>query len=277
MTDLTQNIPDLSAAQCNLLSPYLPPEGGSRNTSSLPFTTLTFDTSLDSSLGLSSCTPAAIWGAESLAMSHYLRSQYDAILIGVNTAIIDDPKLNCRVGRSNGYIDQGKVHQPRPIILDPTARWDFTERSGVLATAKGGHGLAPYILTSVRDTPPAKKLLLERFGGKYITMQATVNEAGEHRFKWRHVLEALAAEALGSVMIEGGATVINSLLLPDNLSLINSAIITIAPTWLGQGGAIVSPAQRLDENGCAIVSARLTAVRWLPFGEDVVLCGRTSL
>jgi 2,5-diamino-6-(ribosylamino)-4(3H)-pyrimidinone 5'-phosphate reductase len=277
MTDLPQKIPHISAAQCNLLRPYLPPGSDSREISSLPFTTLTFDTSLDSALGLPSRTSTAIWGEESLAMSHYLRSQYNAILIGVNTAIVDDPKLNCRIDRSNGYTGQGLVHQPRPVILDPTARWDFSERSGVLATAKEGHGLAPYILTSVRDPPIAKKLVLERFGGKYITTKATVNEAGEHRFEWRHILDTLAMEALDSVMIEGGATVINSLLLPDNLGLISSVIVTIAPAWLGRGGAMVSPAQRLDENGYAMVSARLTTVRWLPFGEDVVLCGRISL
>jgi len=277
MTDLPQQIPPISAAQCAVLSPYLPCEGASRNIPSLPFTTLTFDTSLDSALGLSSRTPATIWGAQSLAMSHYLRSRYDAILIGVETAIVDDPKLNCRLGKNNGYIDEVRVHQPRPIILDPTARWDFSEKSAVFATVEESRGLAPYILTSVQDTLTAKRSILERFGGKYITIKATINEAGEHRFDWRHVLEALAAEALASVMIEGGAYVINSLLLPDNLSLISSVIITIAPAWLGQGGPVISPAQRLDKNGYAIVSARLTAVKWLPFGEDVVLCGRVRL
>lgn len=91
---------------------------------------------------------------------------------------------------------------------------------------------------------------------------------------WTTLLKALSKEGLKSVMIEGGATIINSLLEPSYQNLIDSVIVTIAPTWLGQGGVVVSPTRRFNEQGVAIPASRLTDVKWYPFGEDVVLCGR---
>ena len=72
-------------------------------------------------------------------------------------------------------------------------------------------------------------------------------------------------------MIEGGATIINDLLArPD---LVDSVVVTIAPTWLGQGGVSVSP-QAKTENNERVNAARLKDTVWRQFGADVVLCGR---
>ncbi len=78
------------------------------------------------------------------------------------------------------------------------------------------------------------------------------------------------------MMIEGGSAVINSLLEPAYQPLIDSVIVTIAPTWLGQGGVVVSPKRNFDEGGEPIPAARLTGVMWYPLGEDVVLCGKVK-
>jgi hypothetical protein len=75
---------------------------------------------------------------------------------------------------------------------------------------------------------------------------------------------------------EGRGGVINSLLEPSFQQLIDSVIVTVAPTWLGEGGVVVSPKRRI-ENGKAIAASRLTSVAWQPFGEDVVLCGRIKV
>ena len=89
--------------------------------------------------------------------------------------------------------------------------------------------------------------------------------------RWEEVLKALKTEGINSVMIEGGATVINTLLArPD---LVNSVIVTIAPTWLGQGGLAASPSEA-TENGQRVNAARLRETVWRQFGADAVLCGR---
>jgi 2,5-diamino-6-(ribosylamino)-4(3H)-pyrimidinone 5'-phosphate reductase len=87
-------------------------------------------------------------------------------------------------------------------------------------------------------------------------------------------LEVLRAERVGSVTIEGGGEVINSLLVPEGNGFVDSVIVTVAPTWLGQGGVVVSPPRTVGEDGEPAPPVRLTDVTWCPLGEDVVLCGR---
>ena len=258
------------------LEPHLPPTASSRpssstSTSTRPFTTVTFATSLDSQLSLSPGTRTTLSGPQSKAMTHYLRSRHDAILIGVGTAAADDPGLNCRLDGVGGYGGEGLVSQPRPVVLDPSARWEFGAGSKVLQLAREGRGRAPFVIVAgMAGVGRETREVLEEAGGKFIT----VGGGDENRFEWGDVLRALSAEGLRSVMIEGGGAVINSLLQPANFSLVDSVIVTIAPTWLGVGGVVVSPPRRLDEGGNPMAAARLHHVQWHPFGEDVVMCGK---
>jgi 2,5-diamino-6-(ribosylamino)-4(3H)-pyrimidinone 5'-phosphate reductase len=213
-------------------------------------------------------------------MTHYLRSRHDAILIGVGTAEADDPSLNCRldmstVTNSHDTHATGQSHQPRPIILDPHARWDVRPESKVIQLAKAGQGLAPFVLT-VHEQPAQKKWeLLEQHGGRYIAVRASsaVNTT-KVKFAWDDVFRALAEEGLHSVMVEGGGTIIDSLLSVDHRQYVNSVIVTIAPVWLGQGGVFVSPPRSGAQSKSGSPVAQLDDVSWHPLGRDVVMCGR---
>ncbi|KAJ5713426.1 uncharacterized protein N7483_010607 [Penicillium malachiteum] len=226
----------------------------------MPFTTLTFATSLDSSIALSPGARTALSGPQSKAMTHYLRSRHDGILIGVGTAVADDPGLNCRVTGVGGYGGEGLDGQPRPVVIDPTARWDFSEDSKLFQLCREGRGRAPWIVTVLPEPPAEKRMLLEKYGGQFITLNMRSSDDNKHHIDWNDLLLTLRSKGLQSVMIEGGAQVINSLLAPAYMSLINSVIITIAPTWLGQGGVVVSPARRFDGEGNSISAARLRNV-----------------
>jgi 2,5-diamino-6-(ribosylamino)-4(3H)-pyrimidinone 5'-phosphate reductase len=125
----------------------------------------------------------------------------------------------------------------------------------------------------VQDLPAKSVAILEEHGGKYIHVPTTLGPNGRKRFDWRDVFDALFREDLSSVMVEGGGQIINSLLDPRFHNVIDSVIVTIAPTWLGQGGVLVSPDRLRDSAGTPIPVARLSNVSWHPFGEDVVLCG----
>ncbi|KAL5336169.1 dihydrofolate reductase-like domain-containing protein [Aspergillus crustosus] len=258
------------SSETHFLEPYLPQ---SKSNNDLPFTTLTFATSLDSSLALSPGTRTVLSGPQSKAMTHYLRSRHDAILIGVGTAVADNPGLNCRIEGVGGYGREGLQGQPRPIVLDPSGRWEFDEESKILVLAGEGRGRAPWVVVrSGVVVLSERRELLERAGGRFISLD--VSEGSESGFDWGDLLRCLKREGLGSVMIEGGGSVINSLLEPGFQHLVDSVIVTIAPTWLGRGGVVVSPRRRFDETGTAIAASRLKDVKWHPFGEDVVLCGR---
>ncbi|KAF9776348.1 hypothetical protein IL306_005492 [Fusarium sp. DS 682] len=262
MSELT--FPAFSAA---MLESRLPPSS-TPSKISRPFVTLTFATSLDSSLSLAPGVRTRLSGPDSKAMTHYLRSRHDAILIGVSTLLADAPALNCRI--------TGATSQPRPIVIDPHLRWAPNNSDKVLEVARLGNGLAPFVLTGVesQNWPAESVALLEQHGGKYIHVPATLRSKERMRFDWHEVLKALQHEGLVSVMVEGGGQIINSLLDPRYHDLVDSVIVTIAPTWLGQGGVVVSPDRLQDSAGVPIPAARLSDVSWHPFGEDVVLCGK---
>ncbi|KAI9053664.1 hypothetical protein LZ554_002618 [Drepanopeziza brunnea f. sp. 'monogermtubi'] len=271
MASVPRDVLKFPVASRAFLESYLPPVDQSQNDGhSYPFTTVTFANSLDSQLALSPGTQTVLSGPHSKAMTHYLRSRHDAILIGVGTAIADNPGLNCRIEGVGGYGSEGLDGQPRPIIIDPQARWDFTEKHKIFQLAKEGKGRAPYIITTLASPPAEQGAILARAGGKFITL-APAQDVNQ-KLPWTEILKAINIEGLRSVMIEGGAAVINSLLVPEYFSVISSVIITIAPTWLGEGGVVVSPPRR-TEDGKAIIAARLKHVEWHPFGEDIVLCG----
>ncbi|ROT40689.1 5-amino-6-uracil reductase [Sodiomyces alkalinus F11] len=268
------------------LEPFLPTETLLQASAAQgrPFVTLTFATSLDSSLSLAPGTRTRLSGPESKAMTHHLRSRHDAICIGVGTAVADDPGLNCRI---EGV---GLDRQPRPVVIDPRGRWDLTARSKVLEVARAGLGLAPFMVTAHGgDVNPELRTLLEEHGGKVIEVDTSPGGGGDggdgggpgddgshpgNHIRWGDILAALLREGLRSVMIEGGGRVINSLLAPACHDLVDSVIVTIAPTWLGQGSVNVSPDRVHDERGDPVPPARLSSVSWHPFGEDAVLCGR---
>jgi len=240
--------------------------------------TLTFATSLDSALSLGPGIRTTLSGPQSKAMTHYLRSRHDAILVGVGTAVADDPGLNCRTDTASRRGNSRKDHppHPRPIIIDPKLRWDFTRNSKVFQLVRDNNGLAPYVVTAVPRPPDDKRQILEEHGGKFIVLGSDKDAtSGDSSLPWPDILAAIEQENLHSVMIEGGGSVINSLLSSRNRGLVDSVIITIAPTWLGQGSVVVSPEQEVDtESGDKVPGPRLEGVQWIPLGEDVVVCGK---
>jgi 2,5-diamino-6-(ribosylamino)-4(3H)-pyrimidinone 5'-phosphate reductase len=210
-------------------------------------------------------------GSASLAMTHYLRSRHDAILIGVNTAIADNPSLNCRLEGVAGYggeIDDKLQGQPRPVIIDRRGLWDFGETSKIFKLAREGRGKAPWIFTDRHAITGERKRFLEEAGGRYVFLDHELNA----RYAWGKILGRLKEEGIQSVMVEGGAGIINGLLAGNDRKLVDGVIITIAPVWLGKGGVGVSP-ERDDQSNEV---ARLEGVKWIPLGDDVVCCGRIA-
>lgn len=261
------SFPSSSAAR---IDPYLPDERDPSNYTS-PYVTLTYATSLDANLSLSPGVQTALSGPQSKAMTHYLRSKHSAILIGAGTAIADDPSLNCRIEGVGGYGGTGLKGQPRPVVLDAKGRWMVNGDSKVVKLAKDKRGLGPWVI-GAQDTPveEGRYKALTDAGGSYTTLPTD----SRGRFDWSDILSALGKEGIASVMIEGGGSVINELLSPRYIKLVNSVIVTIAPVWLGRHGVQACPDERRDEDNVKLEVARLREVQWLPLGDDVVLCGR---
>jgi 2,5-diamino-6-(ribosylamino)-4(3H)-pyrimidinone 5'-phosphate reductase len=243
------------------LTSYLP-----RARSDRPFVTLTYAASLDSHLSLSPGVQTALSGLETKALTHYLRTYHAAILVGVSTAAADNPGLNSRL--ENTPLAQ----QPRPIVLDPRFRWWFTREARVLRTAREGKGNAPWIFvaSSALHAEEERVRWVEEAGGRVIPLDDP--QEGE-RWSWRYLLSTMHQLGLESVMVEGGAGVINDLLSAENRALVDSVVVTVAPVYLGQGGVNVSP-QREERERAAV---RFRDVEWAVLGRDVVMAARLEL
>ncbi|PNS20838.1 hypothetical protein CAC42_2769 [Sphaceloma murrayae] len=255
------------------LEAYLPERDHvTRGAKDKPFVTLTFATSLDAALAISPGVQTALSGPQSKAMTHFLRSRHDAILVGVGTAVADNPSLNCRLDGSGGYGGVGLDGQPQPVVIDPRNRWAFDKSSKVLQLAAAGRGKAPWVVTCAAP-PVARAQLLQEVGGSFIILDESGDSDSGGTVSWGSIFTELANRGVRSVMVEGGAHVLNTLLSPGEIDAVSSIIVTIAPVWLGPDGIKVSPQRTLAAERGTLPVARLTNALWHQLGDDVVLCG----
>lgn len=272
MSDLAPLPKDLPA----VLEQYLPRSGRrDDNSNGLPFVTLTYAQSVDSKIAARPGTRTHISHAETKTMTHYLRAFHDAILVGVNTVLADDPSLNCRYpigGResASGALNNVSI---RPVVVDPEFRVAETLLDlKMVHNYRTGTGLKPIVVVAdevhvpdnVSDVVDILRLKSACNGGDY---GSKTGAAVKRVFQWAQLLENLRrVHGLESVMIEGGAHIINTLLNECHPStaapLVDSLIVTIGPVYLGQDGVGVSPASPLS----------LKNVRWWTGIQDSVMC-----
>lgn len=253
------------------LQPYLPPVIPAN--SYLPHLTLTYAQSLDGMISLKRGVQTALSGSESKAMTHYLRSKHDAILIGSATAYIDDPSLNCRFGEALESGPVGLESQPIPVILDSHQAWK-PSTSKIIALAREKKGKPPLWLVVNKTTViEAHEQAVRDVGGEVIRISEFT--AGNHsststRMHWNAVLEALTNRGIKSVMVEGGAQIITGLYTPENRDFISSVIITIAPKYLGVGGITICPDKTQQDKA----EVEFKDIMWLPLGQDSIMAAR---
>ncbi|PWT87282.1 MAG: riboflavin deaminase [Proteobacteria bacterium] len=177
-------------------------------------------------------------GEAGLAHLHCLRALVDAVVVGVGTAIADDPQLTVR-----------RVAGPNParVIIDPNGRLPPTARAliadgarRIVVTAAGA--AAPHLPAGVEVVP--------------IT-------AADRQLAPPQVAAALAALGLRRILVEGGSDTISRFLAAGCLDRLH---IMVAPIILGSGRASLSlpPVQR-------VADALPAPMRVHPLGAEVLL------
>jgi riboflavin-specific deaminase-like protein len=187
---------------------------------------------------------------EGVLCAHHARAQHDAVLIGVETLLCDDPLLTARSGGST---------QPLRVVLDSELRVPVTAR---LLKADGQAGQV-LIFGSAERAMVERRTALERCGAAVHLTSA--DHVG--RVALPEVLDVLAARGVKRVLVEGGATVITSFL---QTRLAARAEVEVSPLLLG---APATPALRelgVDSLGAAL---RLERVEVSRLGQSVLLCG----
>jgi GTP cyclohydrolase II len=211
------------------------------------FVTLSYSQSLDGSIAVSRSTPCSLSCRKSLEMTHVVRSLHDALLVGVDTVLADDPQLTVRYCEGD---------DPQPVVLDSRLR--FPEHARLLrdGTRK------PIIMTTPR-APTAHVKRLEDRGARVLT----VREDGE-RVDLRSALRLLGTFGIRTLMVEGGATVINSVLASR---LVDYCVLTITPRIIGGVKAVENLCQPHDAAPLSIDDCRYHTL-----DRDLIAYGRLS-
>jgi diaminohydroxyphosphoribosylaminopyrimidine deaminase/5-amino-6-(5-phosphoribosylamino)uracil reductase len=157
-----------------------------------PFVTVKAAMTLDGKIATASGESKWITGEKSRAYAMKLRASVDAILVGVNTVLADDPALTVRT------VDGRKLVSAKPmrrIVLDSQARTPTTAR---LVT----DDLASLTTIIVSKHAPAKRVAALR---RKVRVEIAPLRDGVIDLRW--VMRKLGAEQVTSLLVEGGGEV----------------------------------------------------------------------
>jgi len=211
----------------------------------LPFVTLSYAQSVDGSISARPPRPFALSSEKSFGMTHLLRSRHDALLVGINTVLMDDPRLTVRLCAGDN---------PQPVVLDSRLR--FPDDARLLA-----HPDKHPLLFTTAAAPAGEIARLQAKG-------ATVCVLPADRMGWVDLitaLQCLADRGMKSLMVEGGATVINCFL---QSRLVDYCVITVVPKLIGGIKAV--------DNLCPsgnLPTLSIVDCRYQPLGGDLIIHG----
>jgi len=224
-------------------------------TTGRPFVLVKAAMSLDGRIATGSGRSRWITTAASRARAHRLRAAHDAVMVGGNTVITDDPRLTARLG---GLARQAS-RQPWRIVMDgrlrirPSARLLRPGRRVIIYTRRGADA--------------ARVRALERTGA--VVAVLPTGSGGE--LDLTAALRDLAARGIASVLIEGGGELIASAF---EARVVDRVALFVAPILLGGRRAVpVVGGAGASAIGRAIRLAELTTTR---IGVDLLIEGRVD-
>jgi len=204
-----------------------------------PFVSAKFAMSLDGKIATRTGESRWITGEEARAHAHRLRHAHDAILVGVNTVMADDPELTVR-------LDGDGWRQPLRVVLDSQLKIRQSARivgsNTLIATTKSGRVGAAEVVR----LPPA----------------------ADGRVSLPALLDELGRRGTLSLLVEGGAEVHASLF---EAGLVDKVHAYVAPRLIG-GREAPGPlgGQGVDQ---LTASPHLSEVDFVRLGDDLLITG----
>jgi diaminohydroxyphosphoribosylaminopyrimidine deaminase/5-amino-6-(5-phosphoribosylamino)uracil reductase len=219
-----------------------------------PFVTIKAAMTLDGKIATAS--GESKWITGELARNHGMKLRHgaDAILVGINTVLADNPTLTFRLRRRNQAVSKADQHTLRRIILDSLARTPV--HSNVVSDAHSS-------LTTIVVTRAAPKSRVTRLA-RSVNVLVAPDRAGKIDLNW--LLRRLGAENVTSLLVEGGGEV-NASFLEQRLA--HRIAFFYAPKILGGRDSCKAVAGK----GAAKLEdiLQLTNVEWSTLGPDLLL------
>lgn len=214
----------------------------------LPWVAMKTAMTLDGKIATRTGDSKWITGAEARAYVHELRHRFMAIVVGIGTAVADDPLLNCR-------IEGHGVRQPIRVVVDSNARLSLD--SQLVKTA----GEYRTIVAHTRFAPEERVKALRETG-----VEMLLCKEKEGLVDVRNLLELLGQSGIDSILLEGGGS-LNYTFLTEGLA--DELYAFIAPKIVGGMNAKTPVEGAGMERMADAINLELKNV--LNIGDDVLL------
>lgn len=213
-------------------------------TTKLPFVTVKMAQSLDGKIAKKANTRTQLTAEKAQRFVHLLRAEYDAVLIGKKTAIIDNPLLTPR-------LISGRV--PVRVVLD--THLECKPSLKIFDTPELG---SIYIATASQDAERKKHFKEKGIG----IIQVNTDDTGSLHLP--ELLAELGERQIISLLVEGGAEVFTSFLRER---LVDRIILLIAPYLFGEGVNV------MDKFGANDTMVELKDISRKQLGQDYMIMG----
>lgn len=218
-------------------------------TQGIPHVSIKLGLSLDGRIATRTGASRWVTGEEARAKVHELRAERDAVAVGIATAIADDPRLTVR-----------HVTGPNPVrvVFDTQLR---LPPEGKLATS--AREVETWVVTSI-DAPEPAEAVLAGLGVRVLR----VPRSAVGRVDVASALRALADADIVSLLVEGGAELVGSMLATQAADELHAFVAPILLGPRGRPGAVdwAGPDTPAD-------APRIRLPRWELCGEDVYVRG----
>lgn len=191
-----------------------------------------------------------ISGETSRRLAHVWRAECDAVVVGIGTALADDPLLTARI--------DGVSRQPRRIVFDSEGRLPLDSQ------LVRGADIVPLTVVVSRAAPRTATDALEAAGAEIIVATGE-NEPG----RVRSALAQLGAAGVTSILLEGGPRLAGAFLDAEEVDELR---LFLAPVILG-GSAARDPMEGEGVERIAEATRALT-LTCEPVGEDILVTAR---
>ncbi|MBW2975260.1 bifunctional diaminohydroxyphosphoribosylaminopyrimidine deaminase/5-amino-6-(5-phosphoribosylamino)uracil reductase RibD [Candidatus Woesearchaeota archaeon] len=210
-----------------------------------PFVVVKAAMSLDGQIATRTGDSKYITGREARKFVHELRAEYDAVMVGANTVLKDDPKLNVRLV---------KGRNPKKIVVDTKLRIPIN------ANIAKNDPSDLIIATSKKASKSKMKRLMQK-GAHILTMGAS-----NGKIDLKELMKELGKREICSILVEGGAE-LNAEAIKSGI--VDKVLFFISPQFIGKGlGALGDLGiNKVDR------SIKLKKLDYKKIGRDILIEG----
>lgn len=228
-----------------------------RLSTSMPYVTAKWAMTLDGKIATASGQSAWISSARSRAMVHEVRGRMDAIIVGIGTAVADNPHLTVR---------PPGPRTPLRVVLDSQARLSL--ESNLVRSARE----VPVCVVTTHEAAEDRKAALRDRGCEVLEIRA-----GDRLLFIRSMLEDFAGRGMTNVLVEGGSHVLASFLEAGQIDEVDAFVAPLVEggrdsysPFAGRGIATMRDAIRLSRQEITVVDGDIRIRGMMPWCVDRV-------